>query len=251
MFIKIIFSVKVEQIVKRIIFALFFNDMTFILAIQLEDSLIVASDNHFARVGKNNELQHKVGMNKLYTWDYGIVVGTGEHTVIERATQFFELTKFNIKKLPDCLKASRLLREMEINHEQVKITKLMYSIFEGDDTRLYRIEPLPTGDYEVSKFQNNEIALWFFNPNLENKSMEIIKSLYENLKNFDEFESPLDWINFYTVQISKLFKSQAKKDIMMSESFNIFFQKKGVTYYDYLENDGDYIPYDFIYPVNI
>lgn len=60
--------------------------MTFIIAIQLEDGVVVAVDN------KNIQLKDK-NINdfeeyddvKLYGWDGGVITGTGEMYVIDKA----------------------------------------------------------------------------------------------------------------------------------------------------------------------
>jgi hypothetical protein len=69
----------------------------------------------------------KVEMDsKVYSWDKGIITGTGEAHVIHRSIELFKkLAQSDIRKLPDCLKISRQMRELEIgtNHFQVENTK--------------------------------------------------------------------------------------------------------------------------------
>ena len=85
--------------------------MTFIISIQLEDSIIVAADKRNATVDYEVLSDES---KKLYTWKNGIIAGTGEETVISRAIEFFiKLSDSNIENLPKCLKISRLMRELE------------------------------------------------------------------------------------------------------------------------------------------
>jgi len=56
--------------------------MTFIIAIQLNDSIIVAADNKevILKEDQSNELLER-STSKLHAWSEGIVTGTGEYYV--------------------------------------------------------------------------------------------------------------------------------------------------------------------------
>lgn len=62
--------------------------MTFIVAIQLRDSIVVAADNKYLML-KNKELNYfeEHIRSKLYAWHSGIITGTGEHYVIDKAVR--------------------------------------------------------------------------------------------------------------------------------------------------------------------
>ncbi|MDN4022427.1 hypothetical protein QX205_20480 [Acinetobacter pittii] len=95
--------------------------MTFIVAVQLKDSIVIAVDSKYLTL-KNKEQNHfeEHISSKLYAWHSGIITGTGEHNVIDKAVRLFiNNADSDIEKLPTCLNISRQIREMEVGqHDQ-------------------------------------------------------------------------------------------------------------------------------------
>jgi len=199
--------------------------MTFILAIQLEDSVIVAADNRGAVVGENGEIDScEDETSKLQLWDKGIITGSGELTVIQRAIHFFNNSVHSkIEDLPKYLQISRIIRESEIEHSQVKTTKLLYSIYSDTGASIYWLEPNEVGEYQLHKCKNNSITLWVFNSDISCIADQL-KDFYANLKPYKYFDQSMDWINHYLYPIRRIYKEQALHDPLMSESFDFFFQ---------------------------
>lgn len=202
--------------------------MTFILAIQLEDSVIVATDNKM-ELESNGELK-PFNINKMFTWNQGIITGTGEYSTIKRAINIFKKEQLT-ETFPNCLKFSRLYRELEllrefgIEHHQVRDTKILYTNFNQCKAQLTTLIPDENGNYKIRECSNNEILIWLFNPNIKNIT-ENIKNLYLHLKPFKYFQKDCDWINYYINQLTTIFKIQSKEDSKMSASFTVFFQNK-------------------------
>ena len=118
--------------------------MTFIVAIQLKDSIVVAVDNkHLLLKDKNLDEYHEYVDSKLYAWHSGIITGTGEHYVIDKAVRLFiNNVDSDLKKLPTCLNISRQIREMEVGyHEQIQSSKLLYSNYSENGAKLFAVEP--------------------------------------------------------------------------------------------------------------
>lgn len=205
--------------------------MTFIIAIQLQDSIIVATDN------RSTMVDYKIHSNqtpKLYAWKNGIIVGSGEMTVISRAVEFFiKLSKSNIEDLPKCLKISRLMRELEAKNFHITTSKLMYSNSTPSGAQLYTVQPNKNDEYVLEKFQINEIILWLFNPDISHIGTEL-KTLYANLKPCYYFNNKNEWATYYLEQLNTIFKKQAQIDQMMSASFDIFFQTKDDYFHEYI-----------------
>ncbi len=199
--------------------------MTFIISIQLEDSILVAADRRHTTVNEDGTYTHRDDQkSKIYAWKRGIITGSGETTVIDRAIEFFiKLSDSKIETLPKCLTASRLLRELEVDHYQVKTTKLLYSDYTATGVQCYTIEPDGYGTYQVKACAKNEILLWLFDPNVDNIIQEL-KTLYTGLKPCSAFESAQDCINYYLDQFSHIYKKQSNQDTLMSSSFDYFFQ---------------------------
>lgn len=118
--------------------------MTFIIAIQLNDSAIIAADNKKIVLKETKESQFNIEMaSKIYPWDNGIITGTGEGYVVSRSIELFKkLAHSDLNKLPQCLEISRQMRELEIgtNYFQVENTKLLCSSYSKHGAQLYKIE---------------------------------------------------------------------------------------------------------------
>ncbi|MCR6569678.1 hypothetical protein [Acinetobacter baumannii] len=214
--------------------------MTFIVAIQLNDSIIIASDNKNATILEDGTLTFpKDRISKLFPWENGIVTGTGEYYVISRAVKLFN----NFKKLPheyfaDCLDISRKLREFEIGKDyyQIANTKLMYSTYTDNGAQLYRVESFdPQDKYQVTAAEKMDVTIWLYNPMIESITMNL-KELYDDLRDRSYFNNNQEWINYYIERLSPIFKKQSLQDIYMSQSFDVFFQTKDQYVYGQFPN---------------
>lgn len=152
--------------------------MTFIVAIQLKDSIVVAVDNkHLLLKDKKLDEYQEYVDSKLYAWHSGIITGTGEHYVIDKAIRLFiNNVDSDLKKLPQCLNISRQIREMEVgHHDQIQSSKLLYSSYSENGAKLFSVEPTEElGEYQTNEFKENNLIIWLFNQN--------IQSITENLK---------------------------------------------------------------------
>ncbi|MGB8807806.1 MAG: hypothetical protein WCD17_00315 [Acinetobacter calcoaceticus] len=214
--------------------------MTFILTIQLEDSIVIAADTRSAVPHQDNgSYLYQDGIQKLFPWENGIITGTGELNLIQNVMHSFnKFTKHNIHELPNLLKASRLIREQEIIHSQLEITKLLYSTYSKNGAQLHSIQPNNLEEYEVIRCEKNEILLWTFNPDIR-PILNALTELHSNLKPLNAFNNATDCIYYYINQISPIFREQAQHDSMMSKEFDFFFQTKEEYFFgEFLNNDS-------------
>lgn len=214
--------------------------MTFILAIQLEDSIVIAADTRSTiPYQDNSSYLYQDGIQKLFPWKNGIITGTGELNLIQNVMHSFnKFTKQNIFELPNLLKKSKLNRKQEIKHSQLEITKLLYSTYSENGAQLYSIQPKKIDEYEVIRCEKNEILLWTFNPDIR-PIINALTELYSNLKPLNLFNNTTDCIYYYLNQISPIFHKQAQHDPMMSKEFNFFFQTKDEYFFgEYLNHDS-------------
>ena len=213
--------------------------MTFIVAIQLKDSIVVAVDNkHLLLKDKKLDEYHEYVDSKLYSWHSGIITGTGEHYVIDKAVRLFiNNVDSDLEKLPTCLNISRQIREMEVGyHEQIQSSKLLYSNYCENGAKLFAVEPTEElGIYQTIKFRENDLIIWLFNPNIQSIS-ENLKSLYANIRPQASFDRVEDWIDYYISAIAEIYKKQSDTDSWMSRSFDIFFQTKDHYFYKHIGN---------------
>jgi len=204
--------------------------MTFIIAIQLNDSAIIAADNKKIVLKETKESQFNIEMaSKIYQWDNGIITGTGEGYVVSRSIELFKkLAHSDLNKLPQCLEISRQMRELEIGKEcfQVENTKLVCSSYSEHGTQLYKIERFdPLQPYKLIAVKPLDISVWLFHPNIDAISTDL-QHLYRDLKDYCAFSNEADWINYYINRIAPIYQKQSLCDPLMSQSFDIFFQSK-------------------------
>jgi len=204
--------------------------MTFIIAIQLNDSTIIAADNKKIVLKETTESQFNIEMaSKIYPWDNGIITGTGEGYVVSRSIELFKkLAHSDLNKLPQCLEISRQMRELEIGKgfSQVENTKLLCSSYSEHGAQLYKIERFdPLQPYNLIAVKPLDISVWLFHPNIDAISTDL-QHLYRDLKDYSTFSNPTDWVNYYISRIAPIYQKQSQYDPLMSRSFDIFFQSK-------------------------
>lgn len=208
----------------------FYIDMTFIIALQLKDSIVIAADKKEVII-KVEEIDNFNERNtlKLHSWENGIITGTGESSVIHRSIALFkEVAQSDLKQLPYCLELSRKIRENEIGYDyfQVQNTKLLCSTYSDNGAQLYKIERFDDREsYKITPIEPMEITIWMFNPNVNAISTDL-QNLYTDLKDYVAFANQEEWINYYINRIAPIYQKQSQVDSLMSQSFDIFFQNK-------------------------
>lgn len=214
--------------------------MTFIVAVQLNDSIIIASDNKKVTISDDGTLNiSNENLSKMFPWKQGIITGTGEYYVISRCVKIFNNFKELLPQyLSDCLEISRKLREFEIGKDyyQVANTKLMYSSYTEKGAQLYRVESFdPNEPYQVTAAEPMDITIWLFKPSVETIAVNL-QELYEDLKDRAFFKNNNEWMSYYIKRLAPIFKKQSQQDWLMSQSFDIFFQTKEGFIYDQIPN---------------
>lgn len=131
--------------------------MTFILAIQLNDSIIVAVDNKRVTVNETLDVElSTTHYSKLYTWEQGIITGTGESRVVQQSVDIFKnIAKSKLITLPECLDISKRIRTLELGQDldQVHNGKLLCSSYSQSGAQLYKIERFDkTSQHTLKKF---------------------------------------------------------------------------------------------------
>jgi isocitrate dehydrogenase kinase/phosphatase len=204
--------------------------MTFIVAIQLNDSIIVTADNKKIALKETGEIQfNNKNSQKIYSWDNGIITGTGESYVISRSIELFKkLTHADINTLPQWLDISRQIRELEIGtgYFQVENSKILCSCYSENGAQLYKIERFDnTQAYTLTAIKPMNITVWMFDPNIELISTDL-QNLYTDLKDYAAFSNQTEWINYYINRLAPIYQKQSQQDLLMSQSFDFFFQAK-------------------------
>lgn len=222
--------------------------MTFILAIQLNDSIIVAADNKRVTVNETLDVElSTTHYSKLYAWEQGIITGTGESRVVQQSVDIFKnIAKSKLRTLPECLDISKRIRTLELgqNLDQVHNGKLLCSSYSQEGGQLYKIERFDkTSQHTLQKVSPMEIIIWLFHPNVD-LIADNLKNLYFDLKDYSYFSNQVDWINYYINRLTPIYQKQSEVDPFMSQSFDIFFQTKDEHFFGYIPNTQN-IPLSF------
>lgn len=220
--------------------------MTFIVAIQLNDSIVIAADNKHIIINEIGESRIDTEKTqKIYLWNKGIIVGTGESYVINRSVELFKKTNpSRLDKLPQCLEISRQLREFEIgtDYYQVENTKLLCSCYSESGIQLYTVQRFnPSQPYELTTINAMSITVWLFHPNVETISVDL-QNLYSDLKDYSTFSNQIAWINYYIRHLAPIYRKQSQQDPLMSQSFDYFFQAKDEYITGHISNTSNTIP---------
>lgn len=212
--------------------------MTFILAVQLKDSIVVAADNRAAGLDSDQNLSF-LSTSKLIAWQHGVMVGSGESQVITGAINLFtNVAQGHLTQLPKCLKLSRWIRGLAVEHPQIEASKLLCSSYSEHGAVLYTLTA--EHDHQLHRLGENELLLWMFNPDLS-AIMDQLKALYGSLRPYADFASQREWIRYYSNQFAAIYRRQAAHDPMMSQSFDIFFQCKEEYVYGHIPNQHESI----------
>ncbi|MND66775.1 hypothetical protein D3C80_581740 [compost metagenome] len=222
--------------------------MTFILAIQLNDSIIVAADNKRVTVNETLDIElSTTHCSKLYAWEQGIITGTGEAYVVQQAVDIFKnVANSKLISLPECLDISKRLRILQIGQkfDQVQNGKLLCSSYSQRGAQLYKIECFDkTSPHTMTKVSSMEIIIWLFHPNVD-LIADNLKRLYSDLRDYSLFSTQVDWINYYINRLTPIYQKQSEVDPFMSQSFDIFFQTKDEHFFGHIPNTQN-IPLSF------
>ncbi|MBJ8438430.1 hypothetical protein I6M64_14035 [Acinetobacter lactucae] len=222
--------------------------MTFILAIQLNDSIIIAADNKRVTVNETLDVElSTTHYSKLYAWEQGIITGTGESRVVQQSVDIFKnIAKSKLITLPECLDISKRIRTLELGQklDQVHNGKLLCSSYSQSGAQLYKIERFDkTSQHTLKKVSPMEIIIWLFHPNVD-LIADNLNSLYFDLKDYSFFSNQVDWINYYINRLTPIYQKQSEVDPFMSQSFDIFFQTKDEHFFGHIPNTQN-IPLSF------
>lgn len=195
--------------------------MTFIIALQTTDSLILSADNTILSLSKGETIKNEGStVNKIICFYQQILTGTGEYAIINRMQKYLSLST-DISALPGYLSNEKHQRTREIGgHEQIDNTRLIVSSNTPQGPRLYVIESL-----SFDEIQPGEILMFFpLDYDFLTPSTKVIDELNLSLREFSTFDSTEEWCNFYINKFSKIYAIQHKNNKMISRSFNICFQ---------------------------
>ncbi|TEU24162.1 hypothetical protein [Alkanindiges illinoisensis] len=196
--------------------------MTFIVATQLEDSVVVAADNRITIENSLAKSRHADTLQKIRFWPQGIITGTGESLVLERIFKSFQQNN-NPEQLPALLRDGCEARRLEIGeHAQLEKTRLLYSYTTGTGICLKTVGRFAE-NIVVNAIEPMTMELFVFNEDISPIYQELIQ-LQQNLRNPQQCRSTSDWMNTYIAPLTTIFKKFSQSDKTVSASFDLYFQ---------------------------
>ena len=196
--------------------------MTFIVAIQLEDNVVVATDNRITIENSSAESRHADTLQKIRFWPQGIITGTGESLALERIFKSFQQNN-NPEQLSALLRDGCEARRLEIGeHTQLKKTRLLYSCFTNEGIRLKTVGRF-SENIIVNAIEPMTMELFVFNEDISPIYQELIH-LQQSLRNPQQCRSTGEWMHTYIAPLTTIFKKFSQADQTVSASFDIYFQ---------------------------
>ncbi|MDX8255666.1 hypothetical protein [Acinetobacter pittii] len=80
-----------------------------------------------------------------------------------------------------------------------------------------------------------DVTVWLFHPNIDAISTDL-QNLYSDLKDYAVFSNQTDWINYYLNRLAPIYQKQSQQDLLMSQSFDFFFQVKNEYITGHIQN---------------
>ena len=98
--------------------------------------------------------------------------------------------------------------------------------YSENGAQLYKIERFDNAQpYTFTAIKPMDITVWMFDPNIELISTDL-QNLYTDLKDYAAFSNQTEWINYYINRLVPIYQKQSQQDLLMSQSFDFFFQAK-------------------------
>lgn len=195
--------------------------MTFIIALQTADSLVLSADNTMLAF-RNGEIApfETMNANKIHSWNNGFFTGTGEYYVIDRIRKYL-VTSDDIPSLPSLLNHEKRLRTQEIGeNEQIANTRLILSSITSNGPRIYIVD-----NQSAQEIQPGELLMFFpLDYDFLTVSEQEIHALNSNMRDYSTFEDNHAWCDFYTAHFSTIYAIQHQNNPQISASFHITFQ---------------------------
>ncbi|WP_189373171.1 hypothetical protein [Vogesella alkaliphila] len=206
--------------------------MTFIIAIQTEDSVILAADNIFVLKNKKNICHEEIMASKIHHWDNGIFTGTGDYFITDRMLNHL-LNGNELSSLPSLLEKEKQRRRQQVGqHEQIDVTTLILSAQTMHGPRLHIVNSV-----SVDQVSPNELLMFFpFGYDFFSVSSKAVRNLNASLRSRYSFPNHQEWFDFYTSKFSEIYALQHQYNPQISKSYHASFQAKDFSETIFMQN---------------
>lgn len=211
--------------------------MTMIVAAHLEDCILIASDKRAMLCDLETgamRLSHD-DEQKIKLWNRGAIAGTGETIFVNRVTDYFINFQENDRQLKqmDAIYDEIERRILEgVPQSHLKNNSLIFSVFDGDVTRLYLvpIEPFfniieKNGDQIIQPYIH-EITAYNVDVTCFNlpPDMSSLQNYQRNLRALSFFGEEKEFIEYHIEQLKIVFATHAEIDASITTSFDLYIQ---------------------------
>ncbi len=213
--------------------------MTFIIAIQASDSIILSADNRAISTDLSQRIiiHPQESIKKMKVWNQGAITGTGDYIVFQKMANKLQNNQ-DIGRLSLLLKRYCNTRKTEIKmHAQIEKTVIIYSYIEDLKPKLQFIH---YAQDEIIKhdLQENALQLFMYKEEIS-YILENLKQLQKNIKPRHSFDTSEAWISYYRLHFSEIYRKQSLHDESVSSSFDIIFQSTDEKIHQHIANSSN------------
>ncbi len=209
-----------------------------IVSAHLGDCILIAADKRAMACDLETGSMHPSHdeEQKIRRWSLGAIAGTGEVIFLNRVMDYFSNFQVEEQKLKqmDVIYEEIEKRLLEgVPKEALMNNSLIFSIFDGEQSRLYTIPIEPffkeikrKDGIEVIRPYLHEIHPWIIDVTCFNlpPDMSNLQNFQRNLRSLSSFESELSFLKYYTQQLKQVFAVQASIDPSITTSFDLYIQ---------------------------
>lgn len=213
--------------------------MTMIVSAHLGDCLLIAADKRAMvcdieagdmRVFHDEE-------QKIKLWTLGAIAGTGETIFLNRIMDYF--SSFKLEEDKELKQMDAIYEEIEkrliegVPKEMLINNTLIFSMFDGEESRLYSI-PIEPFFKEIERKDGikiihpyvHEISPWIVDVTCFNlpPDMSSLQNFQRNLRSLSSFESEFTFLEYHIQQLKQVFAIQASIDPSITTSFDLYIQ---------------------------
>ena len=214
--------------------------MTFIIAIQAEDSIAVSSDTRKFTLDNQYQLQpgYTETIKKMEVWQSGVFASNGIDLIGNQVfNQLCKLGDINNVQSWLVATANDVAHRFSAIHpvllEQVACTQIYCSYPTPQRPQLRSISQT----YDEA-FAINSLGLMTYQKDLS-AILPLLQSLQQNIKARYKFVDTNGWIGYYVECLENIFYEMNQADDWVSQDFHVYFEDCEDRFFGYIPNQKD------------
>ena len=213
------------------------ENLTFIIAIQAEDSIVVSSDTRKFTLNNHHQLQPNYAdtIKKMEIWQSGVFASNGIDLIGNQV--FNQLCKEgDINRVQSWLVATandvahRFSETHSVLSEQIACTQIYCSYPTPQRPQLRSIS-----QSDVKAFEINSLGLMTYQKDLS-AILPLLQSLQQNIKARYKFVDNKDWMGYYVECFQNIFYEMNKANDWVSQDFHVYFEDCTDRFFGHIPN---------------